>query len=64
MAKAKEKKIKIKLVRSVIGTKPNQRASVKALGLGKINSVVEQSATPVILGMVKTVAHLVSVEEI
>lgn len=64
MAKAKAKKIQIKLVKSVIGSKPNQRATVKALGLGKINSVVEQEVNPVIMGMVAKVSHLVAVEEI
>jgi large subunit ribosomal protein L30 len=57
-------KIRIKLVRSVIGTLPKQRATVRSLGLRKIGSSVEQEASPVILGMVKVVAHLVSVEEI
>ena len=57
-------KIRIKLVRSVIGTLPKQRATVRSLGLRKIGSTVEQEASPVILGMVKVVAHLVSVEEI
>ena len=57
-------KIRIKLVRSVIGTLPKQRATVRALGLRKIGSSVEQEANPVVLGMVKVVSHLVSVEEI
>ena len=52
------------MVKSVIGSKPNQRATVKALGLGKINSVTEKEATPAVLGMIQTVAHLVKVEEI
>ncbi|MBR1938030.1 MAG: 50S ribosomal protein L30 [Spirochaetales bacterium] len=59
-----EKQIKITLVRSVAGTLPNQRKTVKALGLGKLNSSVVQAATPSTLGMVRTVAHLVKVEEI
>ncbi|MDC7238825.1 MAG: 50S ribosomal protein L30 [Spirochaetales bacterium] len=57
-------KIRIKLVRSTIGRKPEQRKTVKALGLGKLNSVVEKEVNPSILGMVKTVSHLVEVEEI
>jgi len=61
---AKAKKLQIKLVKSVIGSKPKQRATVKALGLGKIDSVVEQEANPVILGMIAKVSHLVAVEEI
>jgi len=58
------KRLKIKLVRSTIGTKPAQRATVRSLGLKKIGSTVEQDSNPVILGMVRTVAHLVAVEEI
>lgn len=58
------KKIRVKLVRSVIGRKANQRKTVKALGLRKLNSVVEKDVNPAILGMVKTVSHLVEVEEI
>ena len=57
-------KIRIKLVRSVIGSLPKQRATVRALGLRKIGSSTEQEANSVILGMVKVVSHLVSVEEI
>ncbi|MCL2204944.1 MAG: 50S ribosomal protein L30 [Treponema sp.] len=57
-------KIRIKLVKSVIGTLPNQRATVRSLGLRKIGSSVEQEASPAVLGMVKTVSHLVSVQEI
>ncbi len=64
MAKKKAKKIRIQLVRSVIGRLPAQRKTVKALGLKKMNSTVEQEMNPVIMGMVNTVSHLVKVEEI
>ena len=57
-------KIRIKLVRSVIGSLPKQRDTVRALGLRKIGSSTEQEASPAVLGMVKVVSHLVSVEEI
>jgi len=57
-------KIRIKLVRSVIGCLPRQRATVRALGLRKIGSSSEQEASPAILGMVRAVSHLVAVEEI
>ena len=57
-------KIRVKLVRSVIGSQPKQRATVRALGLRKIGSSTEQEASPAVLGMVKVVSHLVSVEEI
>lgn len=58
------KKIRITLVRSTIGTKPNHRATVKALGLGKVNSVVEKEVNLSILGQVQTVSHLVTWEEV
>lgn len=64
MAKAKTKKIKITLKKSTIGQKPNKRATVRCLGLKKINSSVEHDATPAILGMVANVAHMVEVEEL
>ncbi|MDX9800818.1 MAG: 50S ribosomal protein L30 [Spirochaetia bacterium] len=57
-------KIKIKLVRSTIGRKPYQKKTAKALGLGKINSMVEKEVNPAILGMVRAIEHLVEVEEI
>lgn len=55
--------IKIKLVKSTIGTKPKQRKTVQALGLRKIGSVVEKEDNPQIRGMIKVVSHLVKVEE-
>ncbi|HZJ88193.1 MAG TPA: 50S ribosomal protein L30 [Sphaerochaeta sp.] len=61
---AKAKKIKVTLVRSVAGTLPAQRRTVKALGLGRISSSVVHEATDPILGMVRTVSHLVKVEEL
>ena len=57
-------KIRIRLVRSLIGSLPKQRATVRSLGLRKIGSVTEQEATPAILGMVRIVSHLVSVEDV
>ncbi|MDP8241625.1 MAG: 50S ribosomal protein L30 [Candidatus Celaenobacter antarcticus] len=57
-------KLKITLVRSPIGQKPNTRKTVEALGLRKLHHFVIQKDTPPILGMIKTVAHLVEVEEI
>ena len=58
------KKVKVTLVRSPLGRKPNQRRTVKALGLRKLNSFKIKEARPEIMGMIKTVAHLVKVEEI
>ena len=57
-------KLKVTLVRSINKAKENQVATVKALGLKKIRSVVEHNDTPQIRGMINTVSHLVSVEEI
>jgi large subunit ribosomal protein L30 len=57
-------KLKIKLVKSTNNAKQNQKATVIALGLHKIGSLVEQQDNPQIRGMIKTVSHLVSVEEI
>ena len=57
------KKIKVTLVKSVIGQKPEKKATVRSLGLKKLHSSVVQEATPAILGMVNAVAHLVTVEE-
>ena len=61
---AKTKKIEIRLVRSTVGLKPEKRATVRSLGLRKISSTTVQEATPAILGMVASVAHLVEVKEI
>ncbi|MFP2996156.1 50S ribosomal protein L30 [Spongiivirga sp. MCCC 1A20706] len=56
-------KIKVKQVKSGIGRPQNQKRTLEALGLRKIGQVVEHENTPNILGMVRTVNHLVSVEE-
>ncbi|NAW52086.1 50S ribosomal protein L30 [Elizabethkingia argentiflava] len=56
-------KIAIKQVRSAIGRTKNQKQTLEALGLKKLNQVVEHDATPAILGMVATVGHLVEVQE-
>jgi large subunit ribosomal protein L30 len=56
-------KLKIKQVKSVIGSPEDQRRTVRALGLKRINDTVEQDDTDVIRGMVFKVRHLVEVEE-
>jgi large subunit ribosomal protein L30 len=56
-------KIKITQVRSIIKRPKDQKATIAALGLGKINRTVEHEATPQIMGMVRKVAHLISVTE-
>ena len=57
------KMIKITLVKSVIGQKPEKRATVRSLGLKKINSSVVKEDTAAVRGMAAAVAHLVKVEE-
>ena len=57
------KQVKITLVKCPIGCPKNQKATVKALGLGKIGSSVVKADNEQIRGMIKTVAHLVSVVE-
>lgn len=56
--------LKITLRRSLIGEKPRTRATVKGLGLGRINSSVEQPDNPGIRGMIFHAKHLLEVEEI
>ena len=56
--------LKITLKRSIIGRPQNQRDTVKALGLTKINSSVVKPANEAIKGMINTVSHLVDVEEV
>lgn len=63
MAKTAAKQIKIKLTGSLIGASPAQRKVVQSLGLRKLNQVVEHYETPIILGMVKKVPHLVQIVE-
>ena len=56
-------KIKIKQVRSRIGRPKDQKLTLDALGLTKMNKVVEHNATPQILGMVNKVKHLITLVE-
>jgi large subunit ribosomal protein L30 len=56
--------LKVTQVRSTIGAKPNQRQTLRSLGLKRINDTVVQEDRPEIRGMVAAVTHLVAVEEI
>ena len=56
-------KVKVTQVRSTIKRPKDQRATIQALGLGKISQAVEKECTPQILGMLKKVSHLVKIEE-
>jgi large subunit ribosomal protein L30 len=57
-----DKKIKVKLVKSVIGCKQSHRETVRGLGLRRLNHVVEVVDTPEVRGMINTVFYLVRVE--
>ena len=56
---ATEKKVKIELVKGLMGSTEKQKRVIKALGLTKRNSVVEHNDSPTIRGMITKVAHLV-----
>lgn len=56
-------KLEITLTKSLIGTKPQQRKIVEALGLRKVNHTVEQADNAAIRGMLDKVAHLITVKE-
>ena len=58
------KKIKITLVKSPIDRPERQKQTLKALGLNKMNATREVEATDQILGMVRKVEHMISVEEL
>ena len=62
MAKKKDTMLKIKLMRSPHGRTKPQRRTLEALGLRKINQVVERPDHPSVLGMIDRVKHLVEVE--
>ncbi|GAB4206913.1 MAG: 50S ribosomal protein L30 [Bacteroidia bacterium] len=57
-------KVRITLVRSTIKKTANQKKTVAALGLRKINQSVEKELNPAIQGMIDTVKHLIKVENI
>jgi large subunit ribosomal protein L30 len=57
-------RLKITQVRSGIGNKENQRQTLRSLGLKRVHDVVVKEDRPEIRGMVKTVTHLVTVEEV
>jgi large subunit ribosomal protein L30 len=56
--------LKVTQIRSSIGTKPKQRGTLRALGLGRIGKSHVLPDKPEIRGMINTVPHLVAVEEI
>ena len=62
--KRKEKKmIRVTLVKSPIGYTQRQKDTIRALGLHRMNQMVEHEDSPAVRGMISKVAHLVEVEE-
>lgn len=57
-------KVRVEQVRSTIKRPENQKRTIKALGLGKMNKSVEVELTPQIQGMINKVSHLVAVTEV
>lgn len=57
------KMLQIKLVRSPIGRRQDQKDTVRALGLRKLHQTVEHADTPVVRGMVNKISHLLEVSE-
>ncbi len=56
-------KLKVTLKKSTIGEKPKTRATVRAIGLRRINHTIEHDDTPDVRGMLHAVRHLIEVEE-
>lgn len=57
-------RLKVIQKKSGIGTKPNHRETLRSLGLKRVGDIVVKEDRPEIRGMVRTVAHLVAVEEV
>ncbi len=58
---SEKKTVTVKLVRSIAGTRESHRATVRGLGLRKLNSVSELQDTPAVRGMINKIAYLVKV---
>lgn len=62
--KAAAKTLKVTQIKSAIGTPQDQKDTVRALGLKRINHTVEQVDNPTVRGMIFKVKHLIKVEEL
>ena len=62
-SKSKEKLVRVTLVKSPIGYSKRQKGTIRALGLHRMNHMVEHIDTPVLRGMLAKVSHLVLVDE-
>ena len=63
MVNSNQEKLRVTLVRSINGTIGKHRATVRGLGLRRINHTVELEDTPAIRGMIRKVGYLVRVEQ-
>jgi large subunit ribosomal protein L30 len=54
--------VKVKQVRSANGTNPSQKATLRALGLGRIGKAIEREDSPQLQGQIRVVSHLVEVD--
>ena len=61
--KAAGKALRVTLVKSPIGYKKDQKATVRALGLSRMNQTVEHNDSPAVRGMLNKISHLIKVEE-
>jgi large subunit ribosomal protein L30 len=61
MTKSAEKKVRVMLVKGLIGTRESHRATVRGLGLRRVNSISELEDTPAVRGMINKVSYLVKV---
>jgi large subunit ribosomal protein L30 len=58
-----DKSIRVTLVKSPIGYTKDQKATVRALGLRRMNHTIEHKDTPAIRGMLNKIIHLIKIEE-
>ncbi len=61
---ASQGKVRITWIKSAIGYKKNQKATIEALGLHKLGQVIEREDTPQLRGMIFAVRHLVKWEQV
>lgn len=64
MAKKKQAKVRVKLVRSMNGRLESHKACVRGLGLRRINHIRELEDTPAVRGMIRKVSYMVECEEV
>ena len=57
-------KLRITQVKSTNGTNPRQKGALQSLGLGRIGKTVERPDDPTVIGAVRSVQHLIKIEEV